>query len=233
MTQPSLLPNPGSPEASAMMDSVLAEYNYPSNTKNAARAGYEAARRIIAVAMRDAIEQEPWGWAIVDKNGNEHETRPRKREFFGDVAHEQPSWEPSILESCVKDWPGLAPFSLVTLYTSPQPAPQVPSRVSWQPIETAPNDGTAVLLYTVQGIIEGYFSYGGWEQCVCEATYDMASAIIEGKPTHWMPLPTAPITKEYAEIQRTKTAAVSAPLMLSQADDDWELDNYEIDGMSD
>lgn len=42
------LPNPGSPEASAMIDSVLAEYNWPSNTKNAARAGYVAAARLLA-----------------------------------------------------------------------------------------------------------------------------------------------------------------------------------------
>jgi hypothetical protein len=39
------LPHPGSPEASAMLDSLLAEYNYPANTKNAARAGWEAANR--------------------------------------------------------------------------------------------------------------------------------------------------------------------------------------------
>jgi hypothetical protein len=42
------VPNPGSPEASGMIDSVLAEYNWPSNTKNAARAGYVAATRLMA-----------------------------------------------------------------------------------------------------------------------------------------------------------------------------------------
>lgn len=42
------LPRPGSPEASAMMDSVLAEYNHPSNPKNCARAGYVAAQRLLA-----------------------------------------------------------------------------------------------------------------------------------------------------------------------------------------
>lgn len=41
------LPNPGSPEASAMIDSLLAEYHCPANPKNAARAGYEAARRML------------------------------------------------------------------------------------------------------------------------------------------------------------------------------------------
>lgn len=42
------LPHPGSPEASAMMDSLLAEYQYPANSKNAARAGWEAANRWLA-----------------------------------------------------------------------------------------------------------------------------------------------------------------------------------------
>jgi len=41
------LPHPGSPEASAAIDSKLAEYNWPSNPKNAARAGFEAARMLI------------------------------------------------------------------------------------------------------------------------------------------------------------------------------------------
>ncbi len=48
VNKPEVLPNPGSPEASAMMDSVLAEYNYPSNPKNAARAGFVAAMRLLA-----------------------------------------------------------------------------------------------------------------------------------------------------------------------------------------
>jgi hypothetical protein len=43
-----VLPHPGSPEASAMIDSLLAEYAWPANMKNAARAGYEAARRLLA-----------------------------------------------------------------------------------------------------------------------------------------------------------------------------------------
>jgi hypothetical protein len=42
------LPRADTAEASAMLDTILAEYNYPANTKNAARAGYEAARRHLA-----------------------------------------------------------------------------------------------------------------------------------------------------------------------------------------
>lgn len=45
---PVALPMPGSPEASAMIDTMLERYQYPANMKNAARAGYEAARALLA-----------------------------------------------------------------------------------------------------------------------------------------------------------------------------------------
>lgn len=46
------LPHPGSPEASAMIDSVLDEYEWPSNAKNAARAGYVAAKRLLRATQQ-------------------------------------------------------------------------------------------------------------------------------------------------------------------------------------
>lgn len=42
------VPEVNTQEASALIDSVLAEYNWPSNPKNAALAGYEAACRAAA-----------------------------------------------------------------------------------------------------------------------------------------------------------------------------------------
>ena len=54
-----VLPNPGSPEASAMMDSMLAEYQWPANSKNAARAGWEAANRWLASRMGAAAALQP------------------------------------------------------------------------------------------------------------------------------------------------------------------------------
>lgn len=44
---PEALPHPGSPEADNMLDALLAEYGHPANAKNAARAGYMAARRLL------------------------------------------------------------------------------------------------------------------------------------------------------------------------------------------
>ena len=68
---------------------------------------------------------------------------------------------------------------------------------AWQPIETAPKDGTAILGYTTADIpcannppialiryFEDGFPRGWWG-----ATGD---SIILRHPTHWMPLPAAP-----------------------------------------
>jgi hypothetical protein len=41
-----------------MMDSVLAEYNWPTNTKNAARAGYVAAARLMGVSWGVNLDKE-------------------------------------------------------------------------------------------------------------------------------------------------------------------------------
>lgn len=58
---------------------------------------------------------------------------------------------------------------------------------TWQPIETAPKDGTAILLLIPDvGWIEGwYFSNtkdDGWETCIG----------FIGEPTHWFSLPEPP-----------------------------------------
>lgn len=69
----------------------------------------------------------------------------------------------------------------------------------WLPIESAPKDGTAVLLYTADGVIEGYWQQDRWEQYTIYCTYDAAGGpAFNAKPTHWMPLPAAPANKEGA-----------------------------------
>lgn len=58
----------------------------------------------------------------------------------------------------------------------------------WQPIETAPKDGTHIWLGDSGGVVTGYWSpvYGGWR---CD--WDMGRG--DGKkPTHWRPLPAPP-----------------------------------------
>jgi hypothetical protein len=65
--------------------------------------------------------------------------------------------------------------------------------VGWQPIETAPMDGTAILLFTGGGVIEGHWIYREWQQCAISCSYDGAGGpVFECVPTHWMPLPPPP-----------------------------------------
>ncbi len=76
-------------------------------------------------------------------------------------------------------------------------------RVGWQPIETAPKDGTLILLYRplagrtndpVIAIKRGVpRDTGCWEETVPHGMDD--SNYTDGccKATHWMPLPAAPV----------------------------------------
>lgn len=71
--------------------------------------------------------------------------------------------------------------------------------MDWQPIETAPKDGTSVLLFPGDSvdITIGWFSKefssspGVWKSIEKESNYDILVPIII-KPTHWMPLPEPP-----------------------------------------
>lgn len=65
--------------------------------------------------------------------------------------------------------------------------------IGWQPIETAPKDGTPILgfagdEYTVVFWNPHYSELGYWDLAVCGAH------AIDGEwnPTHWMPLPKPP-----------------------------------------
>ena len=75
-------------------------------------------------ALRAAIEaqQEPaFGWAIVCNKGTTAQVCARVRDFFGAVMEVEP-FGPEDLQRRDREWPGLAPHRLVTLYAAPQPA---------------------------------------------------------------------------------------------------------------
>lgn len=59
---------------------------------------------------------------------------------------------------------------------------------TWQPIETAPKDGTRLLLY---GFPDGAFT-GEWEFDSWRMEPGFEAVDRDRWPTHWMPLPEAP-----------------------------------------
>lgn len=61
-------------------------------------------------------------------------------------------------------------------------------KVKWQPIETAPKDGTSILVTDGFDVCDAYFRGGDWWQYQCGDDWYSTSI----NPTHWMPLPDAP-----------------------------------------
>ena len=65
------------------------------------------------------------------------------------------------------------------------------SQIAWQPIETAPKDGTKVLLADSSVAADGYFDYllnkgnGSW-----------VWPYVKREPTHWKPMPPHPGKQE-------------------------------------
>jgi hypothetical protein len=70
--------------------------------------------------------QEPvaWGWAIMHSDGTKASVRPRIVDFFGCIQEKEP-FTSEDAKRADQEWAGLAPHTIVTLYTTPpaQPAP--------------------------------------------------------------------------------------------------------------
>jgi len=68
--------------------------------------------------------------------------------------------------------------------------------MKWQPIETAPKDGTVILGWRRYPVaIRWHRSYQGfmWHACILDSTmYEMCFTGDDQLLTHWMPLPNPP-----------------------------------------
>jgi hypothetical protein len=64
----------------------------------------------------------------------------------------------------------------------------------WQPIETAPKDGTRVdVCFGKNRVTDVFFRRGNWAK---EIGYPVVTKVFFEQPTHWMPIPTPPTTEK-------------------------------------
>lgn len=70
-----------------------------------------------------AVQGEPWGWAIVSNDGTTQATRARISDFFGSHLEMPPYMQVEIAQ-VDREWAGLAPHRVVTLYALPAPPAQ-------------------------------------------------------------------------------------------------------------
>lgn len=78
----------------------------------------------------------------------------------------------------------------------------------WQPIETAPRDGTPILISNGVSVMEArwltecqmgqFVTAPGWQVVECEDGW-YSIGLEADWPTHWMPLPAAPMLSQRGE----------------------------------
>lgn len=98
--------------------------------------GRDDAKKLWAaiLALRPAQQATPepvgeaWGWVIVDKHDTAQAIRPRRQEFFG-VVQESGPFTAEEVAKMDREWAGLVPHRMFTLYTRPEPG--VPDGVQW------------------------------------------------------------------------------------------------------
>ena len=146
--------------------------------QNAARA------KVVASLSLPAAGQEPVAWRTFDgEGGYDYRT-------YDDNENYRAEWEQRNPNH--KGW-------VEPLYAAPQPA----VAAGWVPIETAPKDGSYLLLWEQysEAPFVGYWSGGSWsvshEHVDAEGGWDGANVVdaLSMPITHWMPLPPAPSTE--------------------------------------
>jgi hypothetical protein len=62
----------------------------------------------------------------------------------------------------------------------------------WKPIETAPKDGTDIILFLDGVVIQGWWAGAGWEVVSLFSHGCGCCSSMNEPATHWMPLPKPP-----------------------------------------
>jgi hypothetical protein len=75
-------------------------------------------RALQALAQRTEQKPVAWGWAIMHSDGTKASVRPRIVDFFGCIQEKEP-FTSEDAKRADQEWAGLAPHTIVTLYTTP------------------------------------------------------------------------------------------------------------------
>ena len=118
------------------------------------------------------------------------------------------------------------PTHWMPLPATPDAAPPAIQRIpeGWQPIETAPKDGTSILLVNNSGVSEGSWhsdmDHGAdWEGQIGLAGFCRADGKDQSN-THWMPLPATPNTAP-AATQKVPLTGEQIDAALDSIDPSW------------
>ena len=163
----------------------------PHRAVQLVEAGFDACDMATAAAQgfRDGVAslslpaagQEPVAWRTFDgEGGYDYRTYDDNESYRAEWEKRNPNH---------KGW-------VEPLYAAPQPA----VAAGWQSIETAPKDGSYLLLWEQysDAPFVGYWSDGSWsvshEHVDAEGGWDGANVVdaLSMPITHWMPLPAAP-----------------------------------------
>ena len=109
------------------------------------------------------------------------------------VALAEWGWPPSSPRyQALLRWASVMRGAVDTVQAQAQRIAELEAAQGWQPIETAPKDGTAMLVYPHLngcGAVARLTRYGQWLTLPGRYTVH---------PTHWMPLPAPPATEDGA-----------------------------------
>jgi hypothetical protein len=173
--------------------------NRDARERLAAKAHYEAHIAPSAAAM--GLKPRPWSDLIEDVR--EHccaHVRPIVAALLSDQPHpievgegDQP-WEgDSCPSECERGHIYNGPVCPACPMEPDQPLPSEQGALlpGWQPIETAPKDGTIILAGHETSVFDAYWDEreGGWAD---GATCGYDDDLITYSPTHWIPLPAPP-----------------------------------------
>ena len=169
----------------AKQPEILAEYTGINGARQWASVGawlYEGdAIAVISDHFRGVTKMvQPLGWYCVSRDGLVTQCADQRDAEI-------------TAKSGNRDWPNSAPYRAVRLCEF-EAHPQAPEP-AWRPIETAPKDGSEILLAHPDGsMVVGWWREDRTRGKVCG--WSDGDDFAMTWPSHWMPIPAAPEAKQ-------------------------------------